>query len=55
MKSLKAEKSKLVEKFIGLWFNMEDHRLATLEAQETFNVVAFKVEHLRGQYKDLQS
>jgi hypothetical protein len=55
MKSLKAKKSKLVEKFIGLRFNMEDRKLATLEAQETFNVVAFKVERLRGRYKDLQS
>lgn len=55
MKSLKVEKSKLIEKFIGLQFNMEDYKIATLEAQETFNVVAFKIEHLRGRYKDLQS
>jgi hypothetical protein len=48
MKSLKVEKSKLVEKFIGLQFNMEDYKIATLEAQETFNVVAFKIVRLQG-------
>jgi hypothetical protein len=32
IKNLDGEKKKVVEKFIGLWFNMEDHKTSTLEA-----------------------
>jgi hypothetical protein len=43
IRSLEGEKKKVVEKFIGLWFNMEDHKTTMLEAQKVFS----KVEHLQ--------
>jgi hypothetical protein len=29
-----------------LWFNMEDHKTTTLEAQKAFNKSELEVEHL---------
>ncbi len=47
IRSLEGEKKKVEEKFIGLLFNMEDCKIATLEAQKAFNKVESKVKHLR--------
>jgi hypothetical protein len=43
---LEDERKKVVKKFIGLWFNMEDRKTATLEAQKAFNKSKLEVEHL---------
>ncbi len=46
IKSLKGEKKKVVEKLIGLRFNMEGYKTTMLEAQEAFNKVKSKVKRL---------
>jgi hypothetical protein len=43
---LEDEKRKVAKKFIGLWFNMEDHKTTTLEAQKAFNKSKLEVEHI---------
>jgi hypothetical protein len=37
----------VVEKLIGLWFNMKEHKTTTLEAQEAFSKVELEVEYLQ--------